>query len=678
MTEQEFRAAFASYRTLSDMVRGADYQSILKSAADFGNLSPEQLEQYPVGGYSKGMISGAYQYVLQDLLKNIDQYDWVYDHLCDEISRVVFSNLTGYRIIPDKSFLKAAYDAEHPQYFDKNIVSCTKDEVFVDCGGFTGDTTEEFIRQFKKYKKIYVYEPADENIPICRKNLEKYRNITIRQCGVGEKQNRLAMDSTGSASTFMTERQTSDSPGIQIVSLDEDIQEPITFLKMDIEGFEIPALLGAKRHIREDFPKLAICTYHIISDIWEIPRLIDTIHPGYRFYIRHYNYPQNWETVIYAIPPEKEKTVFRPVKKRKRVAAMSPVEEWYDAMLLKDCGLIPYLLYKNHHCDASVVGTSVGNYSNLKYVDGLKMDILSDGSIMAKGKYLERNAVNIDCLLLYGCYPIYFPLVDFYKKCNPQGKVYLALDANSGWMDRIQWTAPDFCHFMDQCDVITAAGHVMQRHLNEKWPWNIEFVPNGFYNFSSRKWRVDFESKENIILTVGRLGTTQKATNVLLEAFAKVADKLPDWKLVLVGNVEESFEPYLNQFWSCFPEMKERISFLGSILDRDKLYDCYLRAKIFALPSVFEGAANVVAEALYAGNAIAVTKIDEYEDATDSGRCGMASEIGDVDGFANVLLQLCQNERLEDMCRHAYEYAQETFDMERAVAKIYKLIFGED
>lgn len=55
---------------------------------------------------------------------------------------------------------------------------------------------------------------------------------------------------------------------------------------MDVEGFEIPALLGAKRHIREDFPKLAICTYHIVSDMWEIPRMIDTIRPGYRFFLR--------------------------------------------------------------------------------------------------------------------------------------------------------------------------------------------------------------------------------------------------------------------------------------------------------------------------------------------------------------------------------------------------------
>ena len=80
---------------------------------------------------------------------------------------------------------------------------------------------------------------------------------------------------------------------IEIVSLDEDIQEPVTYIKMDVEGFEIPAIIGAKNHIRNDRPKLAICTYHIISDIWEIPKLIKCIAPDYRFYLRHYMKTQN-------------------------------------------------------------------------------------------------------------------------------------------------------------------------------------------------------------------------------------------------------------------------------------------------------------------------------------------------------------------------------------------------
>lgn len=680
MNPQDFRNHLSTYASMSDLVKNHSYEDILTAAAALANIPPENLARHPMGGYSKGMTSGAYQFTLKDLIKNIEHYDWLYSRLEDDASRMVFANLIGYRLFPAQSFLKAAYDGEHPQYFDKNIVKCGKDEVFVDCGGFTGDTAEEFIRQFGQYKQIYVYEPSPSNIQTCRDNLAGYRNITVRQCGVGEKTEILSMQGSGASSTFMGEEKSPDSQGIRIVSLDEDIQETITFLKMDIEGAEISALLGAKRHIRDDFPKLAVCTYHIVSDMWEIPRLIDIIHPGYRFFIRHYDFPQNWETVIYAVPPEEKRPPARRQKKALRVASTPFDAGWYNPSLTKDCGVIPYLLHKNHRCESVMFGAKMEKeYSNLQYVPGLKMEFLPDVSLQSKADYLAAEAKNIDCLLLYGCYHAYIPLADIYKQRNPQGKICLALDANSGWMDRIQWTEPDFCRFMDQCDVITTAGHTMQRHLSKKWPWKIEFIPNGFYNFSSRKWTVDFEKKKNVILTVGRLGTPQKATNILLEAFAKIAEKIPDWELRLAGSVEPDFEPYLAQFREKFPELRERVKFLGSILDRDKLYDEYLTAKVFALPSNWEGAANVVAEALYAGNAIAITKLDEYEDAIDSGRCGMASEIGDVDGFAEILLCLCQNERLEELCRRAYAYAQETFDMERVVAGLYRLIFdGEE
>lgn len=676
MEREEFKSVFRYYGDLSAMLKAHGYEEILQAAAELIGLAPEELEQQPMGGYSKGMTSGAYRFTLQDLLKNIRHYDWLYERLEDETSRLVFANLVAYRVLPLQSFLKAAYDGEHPQYFDKDIVSCGEDEVFVDCGGYTGDTTEEFIRQFGKYRKIYVYEPNADNARACRANLSKYRRVAIRPCGVGERSGALAMGSDGSSSTFMVEQGTAGSPEISIVSLDEDIQRPVTFLKMDVEGFEIPALLGAKRHIRDDFPKLAICTYHIVSDMWEIPRLIDAIHPGYRFYIRHYNFPQNWETVIYAIPPEEAAEPARQSGQR-RVVSLAFDEGWWNGQLLKDCGLIPFLLHKNHGCDSVMVGGCTGEYPNLRYVEGLRLEFLQDNK---KAEYLLKEARNIDCLLLYGPYPAYFSLADIYKRCNPQGKIALALDANAFWMDRIQWAEPEFRRFMEQCDVITASGRTMQRYLNEKWPWPIEYIPNGFYNFSSKPWNVDFDKKENIILTVGRLGIPQKATDVLLDAFAKIAPQIPDWELHLAGGVDPAFQPWLNGFWRRFPELRDRIRFLGNIADRDTLYKAYQRARIFALPSQFEGGTpNVIGEALFSGNAIAVTRIDEYPDAIDHGRCGLASEDWDADSFSEVLLQLCQSQELDTLCRNAYDYAQRAYNMEKAVARLYALIFdGEE
>ena len=131
-------------------------------------------------------------------------------------------------------------------------------------------------------------------------------------------------------------------------------------------------------------------------------------------------------------------------------------------------------------------------------------------------------------------------------------------------------------------------------------------------------------------------------------------------------------------FWQKFPQIKERVRFLGQITEKEALYKEYLDAKIFALTSAWEGGTpNVIAEALFAGDVIAITKIDEYEEATDKGRCGMAAEIGDVDGFRDILIDLCHHDRLKEMSRRACEYGKEHYDMERIVEKVYDLIFGE-
>ena len=68
---------------------------------------------------------------------------------------------------------------------------------------------------------------------------------------------------------------------------------------MDIEGSEIPALLGARSIIQSDHPTLAISVYHRGDDLWEIPALLLEMNPGYRLYLRHHAH-SICETVCYA------------------------------------------------------------------------------------------------------------------------------------------------------------------------------------------------------------------------------------------------------------------------------------------------------------------------------------------------------------------------------------------
>ena len=85
------------------------------------------------------------------------------------------------------------------------------------------------------------------------------------------------------------------------VRLSEHLRdEPVSFIKMDIEGAEIAALKGAAELIRRRRPDLAICTYHSISDLYEVPLYIHSLVPEYRLYLRHHT-PVHYETVCYAV-----------------------------------------------------------------------------------------------------------------------------------------------------------------------------------------------------------------------------------------------------------------------------------------------------------------------------------------------------------------------------------------
>lgn len=72
-----------------------------------------------------------------------------------------------------------------------------------------------------------------------------------------------------------------------------------TIITMDIEGAEFEALKGAEKTIKASAPDLAICVYHSPSHLWELPRYLNSLDIGYRFYLRNYTSFIS-ETVLYA------------------------------------------------------------------------------------------------------------------------------------------------------------------------------------------------------------------------------------------------------------------------------------------------------------------------------------------------------------------------------------------
>ena len=357
---------------------------------------------------------------------------------------------------------------------------------------------------------------------------------------------------------------------------------------------------------------------------------------------------------------------------------------WNNQQLLKDCGIIPYLLYKNHGFRAVMVGSGTFEPEKFpyleKYVRGLEMDFLPEDTLQARLNYIANHAAEMDLLILYGAFPSYIPIVEFYKRVRPDGKIYLAADMNIGWANRLPHTNPAYKNFLQACDVVATSCRTAQKHISVKWSVPVNLIRNGWYNFANVSFENLFGLKENIILTVGRIGTAQKQNNVMLEAFAKLANDLPDWKLRLVGTIEKDFEPYIENFFARNPNLKERVIFTGLVEDKIELANEYKRAKIFCLTSTFEGGTpNVTAEALFAGDFIIFSAVDSAYEATDNNKCGRVFPIGNVDALANTFLEVCRDENLIlEGGRHAVNYAKRNFDAEHIVAKLHYLLYGGD
>lgn len=229
-----------------------------------------------------------------------------YEMLADEESKRIFVNIICNRIAPHLSEYDYDELATFPQYFPKDILSFSQNESFVDCGAFDGDTVKAFLETVdNKFDKIYSFELDRENFDDLKKNVSEYgEDISLKiECinsGVWNENKTISygrMSSSDSFSIFNTR----ESELASVVKLDDCLKDKkITMIKMDIEGAEMNALNGAENIIKTQKPKMAICVYHRIEDIWEIPLYLKKIVPEYKISIRHHaNY---WvsETVCYA------------------------------------------------------------------------------------------------------------------------------------------------------------------------------------------------------------------------------------------------------------------------------------------------------------------------------------------------------------------------------------------
>lgn len=326
--------------------------------------------------------------------------------------------------------------------------------------------------------------------------------------------------------------------------------------------------------------------------------------------------------------------------------------------LIKDVGQIPYFMFKTQEYDGELVSyQNSPDYPYLKNeVSGLKLTFIpNNGRIFGFEKsvamFLFKQSKSIEVLNLFHFKRENFIYLLIYKILNPKGKSYVKLDIdilffknyNSFFFSNYKLKnglLKILCNWIFKLtDVFSVETEDARLYLLKVYPELNEkliCIPNGVdSDFLDRNINLKtFEEKENLIITVGRIGTFQKNTELLLEALKKV--NLNKWKVYIIGPIEENFQNYIDKFFKENPQFKGKVIFNGSITDRKELLDWYNSAKIFCLTSRFEGFPIVFPEALYFGNYIITSPISSARHITNNDEFGKVVK-AEASAFASAI-----------------------------------------
>lgn len=241
--------------------------------------------------------------------KHQQELDALYHRLSDDKSRETLVAFINQRICAKEGRWKTVY--EDNQYFPDDLIALTADEVFVDCGAFTGDSIGAFLGALKRQNagapaKIYAFEPDRHNFAQLQQNTAALPQCECLNAGVWYEETTLRFNASSAQTSAITDDPDGDE--IKLMTIDDVTRtERVTFLKMDIEGAEMAALKGARETIKKHQPLLAISIYHKPEDLVTIPAFILSLHADYQFWLRAHHPRLACDMVLYAIPPARVK-----------------------------------------------------------------------------------------------------------------------------------------------------------------------------------------------------------------------------------------------------------------------------------------------------------------------------------------------------------------------------------
>ncbi len=361
-------------------------------------------------------------------------------------------------------------------------------------------------------------------------------------------------------------------------------------------------------------------------------------------------------------------------------------------MAYKDMGMTLYTLGSNYGWNSQYgcFGVNDKNWPDefLKYVEitiiGIKIDY--NGSVEDTKLFIQNHATNYDVIMFFNYGSTVYKLAKLCKKINPNIAVYSKLDMGQG----------GFLHFSPNrnftnlrsrfeafksryIDFFTVETKEYYNTLKDTpmFKGRLHYLPNGVSTLGIDDATVNIDQKENIVITVGRLGIYEKNTELFLDSILDIPNKIrSQWKFYFVGPQTREFSQYIAKFLEDNPMLVPNIVQLGNITDRNELSNLLKKSKIICMPSRSEGACIATLEGMYFGCIPIISRYSAFvKDTTNNESIGKVVDDYTSSGFAKTMVEYMKDEiRLKSEVEKAISYARDTFDYKTIGAELNRLL----
>lgn len=231
----------------------------------------------------------------------LERYHYIYTHNVLELKKILTikelkedGDITKYNIEYKRrkkpilsNFDTAVFYYKHGLiYVPKESINNLKTKDIIDGGAYIGDSAFMFEKDFK-INIIHSFEPNSKNYRVLRKSikLNNLKKVIPVNAGLGIEKGLVKIEDCGSATSLLKQ----GSEEIQVTTIDDYVLENnlnIGVIKLDIEGYGLRAIKGAKNTIKQQKPILLLSIYHSSEEFFGLKSYLNSLNLNYKIIIR--------------------------------------------------------------------------------------------------------------------------------------------------------------------------------------------------------------------------------------------------------------------------------------------------------------------------------------------------------------------------------------------------------